>query len=246
MVPATRTTHALRVGPFSLLLIFAVASVPEAADTSDRDAAGNLARQALKATGVKGGLIVHVGCGDGRSTPGFKAGEGCLVQGLDTDAEDVRKAREHVRSLGLPVTRHSYFDPRIKGYKLRAGKIPRGGASKTAGQKGKRERRATSTIRPVESWSTNIPLTGKAMVLAGDVLFVAGTPVQFPPDEPAEKYEAAYEGRMGGIMWAVSATDGSKLAEYRLDAAPAWDGLAAAENRLFLCTSSGSVVCFGK
>jgi len=144
---------------------------------------------------------------------------------------------------GFPVTRHSYFDPRIKGYQLRAGKLAAGNPSSTAGQKGKQDRRRTATADPSGKWSTDMPLTGKAMLLASEVLFVAGTPIQFPPHEPAAKYEAAYAGRLGGVLWAVSAADGGKLAEYRLDAAPAWDGMAAAENRLLMTMADGSIIC---
>ena len=67
-------------------------------------------------------------------------------------------------------------------------------------------------------------------MLADDVLFVAGTPVAFPADDLAK----AYEGRMGGVLWAASAATGEKMAEYKLDAAPAWDGMAVANGRLYM------------
>jgi outer membrane protein assembly factor BamB len=59
------------------------------------------ARQILDATGTKGGLIVHLDCGDGRLTAALGTGDGYLVQGLDTDPANVDKARAHIRSLGL-------------------------------------------------------------------------------------------------------------------------------------------------
>ncbi|KPK41736.1 MAG: hypothetical protein AMK72_14950, partial [Planctomycetes bacterium SM23_25] len=59
------------------------------------------AQQILEASGVKGGLVVHLGCGDGQLTAALRAGDAYLVHGLDTDAANVVKAREHVRSLGL-------------------------------------------------------------------------------------------------------------------------------------------------
>jgi len=90
-------------------------------------------------------------------------------------------------------------------------------------------------------WSSSIPLTGKAITLAGDVLFVAGTPVTFPEDDLAK----AYEGRMGGVLWAASASTGEKLANYALDAAPAWDGIAAANGMLFVSLADGRIVCMG-
>jgi len=59
------------------------------------------AAQILNASGVKGGLIVHIGCGDGRLTAALRASDAYLVHGLDTDAEDVDAARRHAQSLGL-------------------------------------------------------------------------------------------------------------------------------------------------
>ena len=55
----------------------------------------------LDATGVKGGLVVHLGCGDGKLTAALRVNEGYLVHGLDTKAANVEKARAHIRSLGL-------------------------------------------------------------------------------------------------------------------------------------------------
>jgi len=59
------------------------------------------ARQMLDATGVRGGLVVHLGCGDGELTAALRASDRYLVQGLDADADNVERARRHVRSLGL-------------------------------------------------------------------------------------------------------------------------------------------------
>ncbi len=57
--------------------------------------------QVLEAAGIRGGLIVHVGCGDGKLTAALRAGDQYLVHGLDCDEANVRAAREHIRSLGL-------------------------------------------------------------------------------------------------------------------------------------------------
>ena len=59
------------------------------------------AREILDATGVKGGLVVHLGCGDGRLTAALHAGDSYLVHGLDATRANVAKAREHIQSLGL-------------------------------------------------------------------------------------------------------------------------------------------------
>ncbi|UCF16423.1 MAG: class I SAM-dependent methyltransferase [Phycisphaerales bacterium] len=59
------------------------------------------ARQILDAADVRGGLVVHVGCSDGKLTAALRAGESYLVQGLDRDETNVEKAREHISLLGL-------------------------------------------------------------------------------------------------------------------------------------------------
>ncbi|MFH1267038.1 MAG: PQQ-binding-like beta-propeller repeat protein, partial [Planctomycetota bacterium] len=64
-------------------------------------AAEQSAHEILTATGVRGGLIVHLGSADGKLTAALGVGQGYLVQGLDTDAKKVESAREHVHSLGL-------------------------------------------------------------------------------------------------------------------------------------------------
>ncbi|HID23724.1 MAG TPA: methyltransferase domain-containing protein, partial [Planctomycetaceae bacterium] len=59
------------------------------------------AARVLELAGVQGGLVVHLGCGDGRLTAALRASEAYLVHGLDPDAANVAAAREHIRSLGL-------------------------------------------------------------------------------------------------------------------------------------------------
>ena len=64
-------------------------------------AAEEQAAQVLQAAGVKGGLVVHLGCGDGKLTAALRANESYIVHGLDADPANVEKARAHIRSLGL-------------------------------------------------------------------------------------------------------------------------------------------------
>ena len=44
------------------------------------------ARDLLSAAGIKGGLVVHIDCGDGKLTATLHADDKYLVHGLDTDA----------------------------------------------------------------------------------------------------------------------------------------------------------------
>jgi outer membrane protein assembly factor BamB len=83
----------------SILILAATFSTGAAAEqplTSEQQAT-----RILKDTGVAGGLIVHLGCGDGQLTAALHAGQGYLVQGLDRDMENVTKARAQIQSQGL-------------------------------------------------------------------------------------------------------------------------------------------------
>lgn len=61
---------------------------------------GTEAKRILEASGVQGGLVVHLGCGDGTLTAALRVNDRYLVHGLDTDQANVAKARAHIRSLG--------------------------------------------------------------------------------------------------------------------------------------------------
>ena len=78
-------------------------------------AEADVARQILEATGVKGGLIVHLGCGEGRLTAALRANESIVVHGLDADAADVAKARANARKLGVygPVSIERFGGKRL-------------------------------------------------------------------------------------------------------------------------------------
>ncbi len=59
------------------------------------------AEEVLEAAKVTGGWIVHLGCGDGTMTAELSQDGRFLVQGLTTDPEVVRKARETVQKAGV-------------------------------------------------------------------------------------------------------------------------------------------------
>jgi hypothetical protein len=72
------------------------------------------------------------------------------------------------------------------------------------------------------------------------ILFLSGVA---NPERP-ESLEEALNGKKGGALRALSVTDGKRLAEYRLDALPVYDGMAATSGRIYIALSDGSVVCF--
>ena len=110
-----------------------------------------------------------------------------------------------------------------------------------AAPKAKKRRRGPSitgrTAVPYR-WSEPADLEARALVMAGDVLFAAG------PLGETNRSLAAFEGKEGGRLRAISTTDGAELAEYDLDALPVHDGMAAAMGKLYLATKDGKLTCF--
>ncbi|MHC4166196.1 MAG: outer membrane protein assembly factor BamB family protein [Planctomycetota bacterium] len=62
---------------------------------------GMQAKRILDTTGVRGGLIVHIGCGDGRLTAALRVNDRYVVHGLDADSGNVARARKHADFLGI-------------------------------------------------------------------------------------------------------------------------------------------------
>ena len=134
------------------------------------------------------------------------------------------------------------------------------GAKKVSGKVGKALRFAgwrkpSGGLKVTYNWSTDAELHVHAMVQAGDRLFVVGTPNVWdekkafyrPHDadvkKSVKKQTAALRGEMGSVLRVISTEDGSKLAEYKMEGMPRYDGMAAAEGRLFVATKDGRVVC---
>ncbi len=65
-----------------------------------------LAEKILTGSGVQGGLVVHLGCRDGRLTAALRATDAYTVQGLETDPAQLAAARRYVveRDLYGPVS----------------------------------------------------------------------------------------------------------------------------------------------
>jgi hypothetical protein len=103
------------------------------------------------------------------------------------------------------------------------------------GQKPKARRRGPRT-QVKYHWSKAIGFYPRAMLLAGDTLFVAG-----PTD--IGDFFAQQPGKPVRLC-AVSPADGNKLAEYRLRASPVLDSFAARPGRLYFTTADGRVVCY--
>jgi outer membrane protein assembly factor BamB len=90
-------------------------------------------------------------------------------------------------------------------------------------------------------WSQTMPIRVRAMTAAGSGLFLAGPPDVLDANDPL----AAFQGRKGALLWAVSTADGKKVGQWTLDSEPVFDGLIAAAGRLYLSTCDGRVLCMG-
>jgi outer membrane protein assembly factor BamB len=125
----------------------------------------------------------------------------------------------------------------------------------------KAKRTAPRPFHVQRPWSIEIPMQVRAMVLTEGVLFAAGHPDVLDADvkamglmRRAEKGDreagkrlfdqlAAWDGEKGGLLWAVSPTSGEKKADLPLDSPPVWDGMAAADGRLYVATLEGKLIC---
>ncbi|MBN2129582.1 MAG: PQQ-binding-like beta-propeller repeat protein, partial [Sedimentisphaerales bacterium] len=91
----SKTSLCLNLPAVAMLSVLLCISAVQSAPPQQR------AEQILKTCGVEGGLIVHVGCGDGKVTAALRAGDAYIVHALDRDGADVTAARRYVTSRGL-------------------------------------------------------------------------------------------------------------------------------------------------
>jgi outer membrane protein assembly factor BamB len=91
-------------------------------------------------------------------------------------------------------------------------------------------------------WQQPVEPVVRAMTLAGETLFIAGPGNPLAAEEPT----AVWKGEAGGLLWAVSARDGQRLAAYPLDAPPVFDGLIATAGRVLYSATDGRMVCFAE
>ncbi len=93
-----------------------------------------------------------------------------------------------------------------------------------------------SLVRP--SWQVEPPYEGRALLVAGDTLFIAGPPSDAPWSLPS------WEGRNGAKLLAYSKKDGKLLAQYDLPDLPVFAGMAVANGKLFVPLRNGQILCF--
>jgi len=87
------------------------------------------------------------------------------------------------------------------------------------------------------AWSVQVPVQVRALLRAGNLLFLAGAPA------PGGERSGLPRESDTGVLLAVSTADGSVRGQLALDRPPVFDGLAAAEGRLILAQEGGQIVC---
>ena len=94
-----------------------------------------------------------------------------------------------------------------------------------------------------KSWeNTKYPMGPTSMVIANDKALLAGWVDKIDPSDAWAKIE----GRQGGELRMVSMADGSELAKVQLESIPVWNGMAAADEKIFISLKNGKVICLGE
>jgi len=101
--------------------------------------------------------------------------------------------------------------------------------------------RRLGRLRQKDLWSVKVPIRVRALLVSGDVVWLSGPPDKILPRDPF----ATFEGRSEGLLWALSARDGRKLAEHTIERPPVFNGMAVGEGRLYIATTGGSLLCLG-
>jgi len=119
--------------------------------------------------------------------------------------------------------------------------LPEGAYSDEHRRGGRGKEKGTGYIREKPCrWQKMVPLRVRAMLAAGDHLLCAGLPDVVDSDDPT----AALKGKKGAQLQAFSKETGELLFTRELSSPPVFDGLSAAQGRLYLATADGKLLCF--
>ena len=97
------------------LITLLIVSLLRQASIAQSNSESEMAQNILKATGVQGGFIVHLGCGKGKLTAALRPNDRYLVHGLDGNVKNIAQARQYIRSLGVydPVSVEHFAQERL-------------------------------------------------------------------------------------------------------------------------------------
>ncbi|MEW6306842.1 MAG: PQQ-binding-like beta-propeller repeat protein [Verrucomicrobiota bacterium] len=96
MKPSQPPTRAVRLS-LALALVWSASNVFHATAAAPQ----GVAKQVFEATGVKGGIVVHLGCGEGQVTATLRPSDSYQVQGWDKDAAKIARGRMALSQKGV-------------------------------------------------------------------------------------------------------------------------------------------------
>ena len=62
-------------------------------------------------------------------------------------------------------------------------------------------------------------------------------------DAELNAQDEALEGKQGGVLLAIDKNTGKQLSSITLSELPTWDGMAAANGKIYITTEKGNVIC---
>jgi outer membrane protein assembly factor BamB len=117
----------------------------------------------------------------------------------------------------------------------------------------KKKKRGPKT-KPDWRWSVQVPIWARAMFVTDKAVYTAGNRDLYNEtrlsNTPAEAkqfklQQEHWEGRHGSLLIAVDKNTGKTLHTVELPVLPTWDGMVAADGKIFMTTTDGGVSCYG-
>jgi outer membrane protein assembly factor BamB len=104
-------------------------------------------------------------------------------------------------------------------------------------------------------WQVKVPIWVRAMFVTDDLLAVCGPRDLYDEQSELGKMDTQdprlalqqehFEGRHGALLKFFDKQTGSEVASLEIDDMPSWDGMIAAEGKVFMTTVQGRILCFG-
>jgi hypothetical protein len=85
----------------SLVLVLLVVCLLAGTTEAKKNVAKTRAKKILDTTGVQGGIVVHLGCGDGKLTEALRVSDRYTVHGLEANPAKVADARSYIHAQGI-------------------------------------------------------------------------------------------------------------------------------------------------
>ena len=119
-------------------------------------------------------------------------------------------------------------------------------------------RRKKPAVPPAQpNWSVSVPIWVRAMLVTEDALLVCGPRdlydedravgrgSQFTTQDPRLALQQEHaEGKHGSLLKVFDKKTGRETCSIEIDDMPTWDGMIAAQGRIFMTTVNGKILCF--